>query len=235
MSKIKKLGIDVIIYKRYVDDITLVLNRITPGWRINKSGDKMIFNKDLVEADMLVEDDIRTMNILLEIANSISELKFTMDCPNLNPNKTVPILDLQFWVENNVIMYKFYKKPMASPFTVLKRSAISDRCKRVTLFQEGIRRLQNTSLNVPQSTIRDIMSEYSNTLRISGYSERFRSNTINGVMERWKTVTKEVEDGKRVLHRSQEQIQEQKSRKDGRTPATWFLKGEFSTTLSLSQ
>ena len=113
-----------------------------------------------------------------------------------------PILDMQFWIEDKIVMYSFYKKACASPFTIMKRSAIGESTKRTSIFQEGIRRLTNTSLKVPKETIVNIMAEYSNMLRLSGYSEQFRYNTENGVMTRWNTVLDDVSKGNRVLHKT---------------------------------
>ena len=39
--KLRRLGIEVILYRRYVDDITVILNRITRGWRYDDKSDKL--------------------------------------------------------------------------------------------------------------------------------------------------------------------------------------------------
>ena len=232
--RLRRLGIDIIIYRRYVDDITIVMNRITPGWYYDVKNAKMMFDVTRISSDELISDDHRTMMILCTIANTISELKFTSDCPSQNLSKMVPILDIKFCVaSNNKIKYSFYKKDCASPFTVLKRSAIPDSVKRQTIFQEGIRRLLNTSIDASKEEINLILSEFSNMLRISGYSEAFRSNTISGIMKRWDVVLSEVKDKKRSLHRCQEEIRDAKSSKGGRTASTWFLKGTTTATLNV--
>ena len=57
----------------------------------------------------------------------------------------MPILDLQVRVSNNNIDFKHYRKPMANHLLILKRSAHPAKIKRVTLVQEGISILRNTS------------------------------------------------------------------------------------------
>ena len=42
----------------------------------------------------------------------------------------MPILDIQVKVENNKIIYKFFKKPVSSPLLMLERSAMPTRIKR---------------------------------------------------------------------------------------------------------
>ena len=231
--KLVNLGIDLIIFKRYVDDITILMNRVKPGWRFNGDMNCMEFKEEEVEADKLIPDDVRSMRILCEIANTISQLRFTMDCPSLNDNKMVPILDTQLWIEGNRVQYIFYKKSCSSQFTVLKRSAIPDRTKRQTIFQEGIRRCYTTSPTVGDEVRNKIMADYSNMLRLSGYSEKFRVDTVEGVLSRWEVILKEVHEKKRVLHRSTSQIIQHKLQRGTVNNSTWFLKGENTTTMSV--
>ena len=61
----------------------------------------------------------------------------------------------------------------------------------------------------------------------------FRQNTISGVIKRWHEVCKMVDDGTRVLHRSQEQIMRQKLDKSGTSSATWFMKDEITSTMNV--
>ena len=75
------------------------------------------------------------------------------------------------------------------------------------------------------------MSEYSNMLKLSGYSEQFRANTIKGVMSRWETVQSDVASGNRVLHRSQDQIALQKASRGGNNSASWFLREQTTSTM----
>lgn len=178
----------------------------------------MIYNMN--DIDYHEDDDARTLKILCSIANTISELKFTYNCPSMNDSKMVPILDTQFYIEDNTIKYQFYKKKVASPFVVMRNSAISNSIKRSTIFQEGIRRLSNTSIDLDPKVTTDIMTEFSNALRISGYTEKYRKDILEGIMKRWKDVLEMVRKGERVLHRSQEAIRYQKSIKKGRHSAT---------------
>ena len=77
------------------------------------------------------------------------------------------------------------------------------------------------------------MADYSNMLRLSGYSEKFRADTVEGVLSRWEVILKEVQEKKRVLHRSTDQILQHKSLKGTVNNSTWFLKGENTTTMSV--
>ena len=95
------------------------------------------------------EPDQRTFRIL-------NQIKLTHDVPSLHENGMMPVLDIQIWVQTNndskqQIVYTFYKKEVASQYTILQRSAISKQYKRATNVQEGLRRLRNISKCLPWS------------------------------------------------------------------------------------
>ena len=86
------------------------------------------------------DDEVRTAQIIALIANQIEPgLSVTIDCPNLNEDKRMPVLDLKIWVDNDrevpQITYSFYKKKVSSQYTILKRSAVSER--RQPYFRKG--------------------------------------------------------------------------------------------------
>ena len=114
------------------------------------------------------------MRVLRDIANSIDgEIQFTVDTPSANMDNKMPVLDLKLWVlqtnEGPQLVHTFYKKGVSSPFTILQRSAMSASTKRLTTFQEGLRRLKNMSPLLEWKDVIPHMNLYSNMLRISGY------------------------------------------------------------------
>ena len=119
----------------------------------------------------------RTAEIMASIANSINPaIQVTLDYPSNHIDGRMPVLDLKIWKNSEGkcprISHTFYKKPIASPFTILKRSAVSESVKRSTIFQESLRRLQHISEDCPWSETVNHLSEFSNCLKISGYSHR---------------------------------------------------------------
>ena len=54
----------------------------------------------------------------------------------------MPILDMKMTMnKDNMVKYKFSKKPQSNKFTMMARSALTDKMKRSTLTNEAIRRL----------------------------------------------------------------------------------------------
>ena len=76
-----------------------------------------------------------------KMVNSIWDfIQVTTDCPGNYPGGMVPILDLQCrmetvveqWGEFQQIIWRFYEKPMNSPYCIMSRSAMADQIKVTT-------------------------------------------------------------------------------------------------------
>ena len=71
------------------------------------------------------------------------------------------------------------------------------------------------------------LTEYSQTLRLSGYSYKERCETIRGAIIRHKEMEKKVKKGEiPSLNRTKREIQERKTEKGGITAGSWYLRGE---------
>ena len=169
------------------------MESVNPGWEF--SNNKMVYNEPN-ESQINEKPDKRTFRILNEIANSVEKgIKLTHDVPSCHENGMMPVLDIQTWVDKDhfniqQIHHTFYKKEVASIYTILSRSAISNQTKRATNLQEGLRRLQNVSPNLPWAEKAKVLSSFSNMLYISGYSEKYRFNIIKGAILRHKEIIK---------------------------------------------
>ena len=128
LKLLEKLDILNELYERYVDDETDAMAALDPGIRFD--GKKLVLVKELIEEDKTVPEDLRTMNVLKDIGNSIFKcVQFTIDCPSLHPSGMVPILDLQVYIEDNQIIHKFFEKPVACKVTIPYSSAHSIKMK----------------------------------------------------------------------------------------------------------
>ena len=160
----------------------------------------------------------------------------TVDWPEKNTDGRMPVLDLKVWVDRSQdiprISYSFYKKEVASKFTILKRSAVSEGVKKQTLFQEGIRRLSHVAMWLPWVEVVAHMNEWSNCMRISGYSQKERYEAIRGAVMRQEEMKRKLEQGEiQSLHRGRREIQASKERKGGLQASTWYLRGQTARTV----
>ena len=230
LNKLKSLGWSLSMYKRYVDDIQGVTMCLNKGWHYDFIKDKMIYSKDHPNSDL--PDDLRTFKELLAIGNSLdTNIQLELDVPSLHNDNKLPILDLKVWVENGILRHEFYKKEVASKHVILQRSAISDNVKRETLFQEGLRRLRNCDTLTDTETIRQVLGEYSNCMRMSGYGPRIRRDILKGTLDRSKTNEEEIRQGLRKRFRNRAEIETGKQNATGKYKTTWFLKGEITSVM----
>jgi len=234
LKTLRKLGITMGVYKRYVDDITAILRAINKGWMFDRVRKKMVYDEERAESDT-DPDDLRTLKVITEIANSLDDdIQLTFEVPSQQEDERLPVLDLGLKVVNNKVQHYFYKKPMSSPFAILYESAISAQTKRNSLLQEGLRRIRNTCQEAPVEEFRLVMSKYMNMLRISGYDEKYRVNLLKGILKRKDDIEIMIGNGTRVRYRSREQIVEQKQQKLGKFANTWFLRNNIINTLKIT-
>ena len=220
-DKCKSAGIKLDMYGRYVDDETIVTREVNRGWRYNKSNGVMEFDWELWKLDEHKDGEARTAETLAAIANSIHpEIQVTTDFPGKNSNGRMAVLDLEIWTEEidgvPQIVHSFYKKPVASRYTIMKRSAVSEKIKRDTIFQETIRRVLHVSSHLPwEETVRHL-DIWANCLRISGYNQKECFDTIRGAIMRVKEMRRKVSDGEiPSLNRSKDEILRTKAAKGG--------------------
>lgn len=243
VNKIQKLGIKLLLYKRYVDDVVIVLPMINKGWMYDKMTDKMIYRGNDDDDDLTEESEAdkekRTMTIIREIANTIDpQIQMTIDYPSNHEDKKMPVLDLKVWIDGDEgeqsIKHIFYKKKMLCPFTILKRSAVGSSTKRNTMFQEALRRLRNCSKDTEWSEKARHLTEWQNMLRVSGYAEEYRYNIMLGAIKRHEEMKEKDRIGEIQFYRNRKQIVEMKIQKGGNSAATWFLKGDITGVVSVT-
>ena len=154
MKKLDKLGWEVILYKRYVDDILVAVRGVQPGVRFDAQKSQLEVVEAEIEGNLVIPEDQRTIRVLNQVANTIDvDIKLTIDCPSLNTTGKLPCLDLQLWIDSEgMIRHEFYSKPMSSALLILRRSAVSSSVKRTTCFQEAIRRLRSYSKELDWDT-----------------------------------------------------------------------------------
>ena len=71
-----------------------------------------------------------------------------------NNDCRLPVLDLKLWMDRDIngrqfVQFTLYKKEVASRYTILKHSALSWKIKKIMLFQDAVRRVNNMGPNQP--------------------------------------------------------------------------------------
>ena len=225
------------------------MNAFNPGWYYDKDNDRMAYDPGHQYSNMTAVT--RTQSIIGDIVHTIDKnIRVTFDCPEYNNNGRVPVLDVEMWMEGGLINHVFYRKPIASKYLIMNRSAMSSNVKRNTLFQEGLKRVAYTRgggmiYNKPGKEGLDIqdvelrfsdmaiekLNEFCNMMRVSGYDEAYRKDIIMGVHKRVLEMEILIHKGQKERYRNREQINYCHKISKGRYVDTWFLKGGNHTSV----
>ena len=139
--------------------------------------------------------------------NSIeSDLSFTTETAKDFNDTWLPTLDFQMKIVDTtdkdiLIKYKFYKKPMASKFTVINDSALSNQVISSTIVAELNRRLVNTSTELIQTEKNESIDEYSGTLRRFGFKQEEIRSYVKAALIGYERKLVRCKEGKETLQR----------------------------------
>ena len=132
IEKMNQLGIKVLLYKRYVDDINMIIEYLEGS--LEYEGGRIV-EKERTEESGGEKKDQMMFKIVKDIGNEIHQsIQLTTDTPSENTDGKVPILDLKCWVGEGRdgkirILYEHYMKSMASRLLVHRQSAMSIQSK----------------------------------------------------------------------------------------------------------
>ena len=181
IEKMNQLGIKVLLYKRYVDDINMIIEYLEGS--LEYEGGRIV-EKERTEESGGEKKDQMMFKIVKDIGNEIHQsIQLTTDTPSENTDGKVPILDLKCWVGEGRdgkirILYEHYMKSMASRLLVHRQSAMSIQSKRTILTQQCLRVMLNCSEHVDERIRNDHLSYFMARMQSSGYDHEFRLEVL---------------------------------------------------------
>ena len=180
--------------------------------------------EELVEEDRLGPGDRRTGELARELANTICPyLQMEVDYPSNHSSGWMPILDLEVQMSSNKsINYRWYKKPMATCYSILNRSAMPAATKRITLVQLGITMLRNTRRELHNQLRVPLMEKLAETMMISGYPEDFRRGVLESAVACYKRQVATSNRGEVPLYRPRDWQASARRRKKLLAKMSWF-------------
>ena len=224
LEKVKKAGVRMMVYERYVDDSNQVAVVPAPGSRYDGERRKIVI--DSQENQQLPEDE-RLAKILVDIANSVMPcVVMESDWPSKNEDKKMPILDMKVWTnEEGILMYQHYEKKVSSKTVLHARSAHSAACKRSVHTQEVLRRLLNSSkrLNWKEETA-PVVTEYMKRMKAAGYGERYRREVLKHALDIFDQKWKDDSSGKRPIFRPKNWKKEERREEKRKKKHNWATK-----------
>ena len=118
-------------------------------------------------------DNSEFRSLLLKVFEGVNrDLEFTLEMPEDFPDSWLPTLDTSLKLEGGKIVYRYFEKPMASKFCLMRRSAISWNTKRASLTQEVRRRTSNTYRDLDEDERDKIFLNFLTKLETSGYARK---------------------------------------------------------------
>ena len=186
----------------YVDDGFIFGKALPKGIRYNSKTNCLEMSTAQLKLDQNTPPDIRMANIFLAIGNTIDkDIQLTADSPSMNDSNYMPLLDTQVTLQTSTdfpageIIFRHYRKPMASKLTIQKDSALPLQQKITILTQEVLRIFRNTH---PRSgmfwkkDLGDLMQRLFN----SGWDEAMRTRVLKAGIVGWcKILNKEFNEG----------------------------------------
>ena len=231
---VKSAGINITVYKRFVDDANGKAVAIDQGviWCPEQ---RKLVKTAMNQSHDPPDDpaDARTASVLRDIANSVTAmLSWTIDYPSANRDGKLPVLDICCWCQETssgtITNYEFYSKPMANPVSVPENAALSVNTKFNTYRHEVFRVLSNTALHLPWHVKTKHLTKLSWKMKVSGYNEGFRVKVFNGGIRMYLRCLERMQTQGTPLHRSKDI-----PRRPKKTSANWFKGNDnrFSSVL----
>ena len=216
IEKLRERGMDVLMYKRLVDDINMVLRR-----------------RGVVMDDVMEQADKRNMDFVAQVANSIHHsIQVTTDYPTKNANSKMPILDLGVWIQKMFdevthevevnVMHEYYYKEVATRAVVDARSAMPWSMKRTILTQEVVRVMRNCSRLLPWKDVCKHVEEFSMRMQFSGYDETFRAQVVRSALNAYNQMVAKDQQGEEPLYRPREWRKVERAKERRTKKGEWF-------------
>ena len=220
------------LYYRYMDDTSNGMEALRPGTRWSDEELRMILHPHLVEEDRDVSSDIRTAKEVAKMGSSISNMiTLTWDCPSNNENKRMALLNTEVWVEENVVMYEHYRKPVANPLLMMEMSAMPAKVKRTTLVQEVVTIRRNIRPGLPWEVTVKHLNNFCNRMKASGYNQQYRFQVLKSGMEGYDRMLETERRGGRPVNRLRSWGEDERQKKKELQSKTWYRAGGFDVPL----
>ena len=197
----------------------------------------MMYCETLEMKELEMDPTEKTAKVLEDMMNTIArDMTFTTEIAKEFLNKRLPTLDVELWVEERptggmVIMHSFFKKPMASRYSIMEKSAMSWESKKASLTQEVIRRSMNMCLELSMKERLEVLQDFINQLERSGYNLDQRREIFMSGLKGYENKVARARDSSTKMYRSMKQTTMERRRDKMISKVNWF-KGRRSKTLS---
>ena len=125
------------------------------------------------------------------------------------------------------IVWRFYQKPMNTPYVIMASTAIPQKVKVTTMVQEVIRRMRNMCKWVEKWEVEEELSKFCGKMKLSGYGEGFRREVLLSGIKGYERMVVNQREGRRKLYWKQDEGKELRWARKISGKENWFKgKGE---------
>ena len=230
-AKLRENDLLVYAYKRYVDDINIIMK-----------GEK---------APGPSHSDKHTLEMVKNIGNSITNcIQLELDCPSNHDDKKLPILDMKVWpeqrkrkyelqneytvtIKHTVILHEFYQKDIASKTVTHANSAMSHADVRSILTQDTLRVLLRCSPLLPWDQVLPHVNQMMMRMQFSGHKEQFRKEIVLSAMKAYDTIRDKDKKGTQPMYRPKNWNYKEREIEKRNKRNNWFKKKGDDTVIFL--
>ena len=223
-KKMEGKGINILLYKRYVDDINMIFD-VPHTNRDDRSEDSSL--------------DSQWMSVVRDEGNSIHpSIQLTSDFPSNHEDGKMPILDLKVWLrvrgeanEKRIVMHEYYYKEVATKALTHARSAMPLSMKRTTITQELLRVMLRCSPEMEWEEVVPHLDNLMMRIQYSGYDRGFRAATLRSALKAYEEIKRKDRHGIRPIYRKKEWNQEAREKSKRTKKRQWFRKGGYRSVV----
>ena len=202
--KIEEEGIKTVMYKRYVDDINLIVE-------VKKETEEEEIWKKIRDAGDRIHDSIQ----------------LEADYPSNHPDQKVPILDIKVWVDaNGKVWHEYYCKPVSSKSVIDAQSAMPFKDRRTVLTQDLLRVLLRCSPELPWEEKKKHVEDYVLRMQFSGYEEAVRKEIVRSAINAYENIRKKVEKKERPMYRTKMWKQKERQKDKRKKKTNWYKRNK---------
>ena len=171
------------------------------------------------------------MEIIKIVGNNIHpSIQLEVDCPSIDDDRKLPILDLKVWVAVingcNRMVHELYSKEISSKAVIHAKSALPWQQKGTLLTQEILRFMLNCSKDIPWEIIVKHVDKMVLRLQFSGYTQKFCPKVVNAALEAYDGIDHNVSCRERPPYQPYQWIREEKDAMKKEKAVGWYKPGD---------
>ena len=222
LAKLRELEIDPILYKRYVDDIVIIVKKLLEGAEESEEPDKITIEK------------------IKEIGESIHRsIKLTKEVPSEHEDRKLPVLDLKTWIEeteiegerSHKVLHEFYMKDVSSRAVIHRDAALSMKDKRTILTQECLRIIKNCHELIGEERQAEHLTYFMKRMQAAGYDKSFRAQVLRSALAAKDKMKTDERNGKRPMHRPRGWKRNERRKEKKKKAREWYKTGGNESVL----